>query len=203
MRRQSSTDVPTSLSRWPGITEVMPCHIDSSVLSTSAATGSPSPVATTSSTPNCAPSPACRAATRVAPTGDDSSAPTTNVSAESPCHPSTIAPQSSDTTSPSWSTRSPGMPWTTSSLTEMHNVAGKPWYPRNDGVAPRSSMWAWAMASTSFVVMPARVPSADARSAEPVTRPARRIARMSSLDLRSSRVRPNISSSPPPRRGRR
>ena len=36
-------------------------------------------------------------------------------------------PQSMLTTSPSWITRSPGMPWTTSSLTEMHSVAGNPW----------------------------------------------------------------------------
>ena len=47
--------------------------------------------------------------------------------AASPCHPSTIAPQSMLIRSPSRSTRSPGMPWTTSSLTDVQITPGKPW----------------------------------------------------------------------------
>lgn len=39
-----------------------------------------------------------------------SSSPTPNEMAASPCQPSTIAPKSNDTRSPSASTRSPGMP---------------------------------------------------------------------------------------------
>ena len=45
--------------------------------------------------------------------------------AASPCHPATMAPQSMEITSPSASTRGPGMPCTTSSLTEAQIVAGK------------------------------------------------------------------------------
>ena len=51
-------------------------------------------------------------------------APIATVIAASPCQPSTIAPQSIETTSPSASTRSPGMPWTISSLTEAQMLAG-------------------------------------------------------------------------------
>ncbi len=58
-----------------------------------------------------------------------SSGPTATVIAASPCHPSTIAPQSIEITSPSRSTRSPGMPWTTSSLTEAQIVAGNGGWP--------------------------------------------------------------------------
>jgi hypothetical protein len=43
---------------------------------------------------------------------------------------------SSDTMSPSLSTRVLGMPWTHWSLTDVHSVAGNPWYPLNAGVAP-------------------------------------------------------------------
>ncbi len=50
--------------------------------------------------------------------------PIGTVMAASPCHPSTMAPQSMEMTSPSRSTRSPGMPCTTSSLTEAQMVAG-------------------------------------------------------------------------------
>ncbi len=53
--------------------------------------------------------------------------PTGTVRAASPCQPSTIAPQSMLTTSPSARTRSPGMPCTTSSFTETQIEPGKPW----------------------------------------------------------------------------
>ena len=56
--------------------------------------------------------------------GHGVSAPTATVMAESPCQPSTMAPQSMETTSPSASTRSPGMPCTTSSLTDAQIVPG-------------------------------------------------------------------------------
>ena len=65
--------------------------------------------------------------TRISSTSSAQTSPTGTVIAASPCQPSTMAPQSSDTTSPSWSTRSPGIPCTTSSLTEAQIVAGKPW----------------------------------------------------------------------------
>ncbi len=51
--------------------------------------------------------------------------PTATVIAASPCQPSTIAPQSMEITSPSARTRPPGIPWTTSSLTEAQIVPGK------------------------------------------------------------------------------
>ncbi len=55
-------------------------------------------------------------------------APTPTVSAASACHPSTLAPQSMETTSPSLSTRDAlGIPCTISSLTLVQIVAGNPW----------------------------------------------------------------------------
>ena len=51
--------------------------------------------------------------------------PTPTVTAASPCQPSTMAPQSIETMSPSATTREPGMPCTTSSLTETQIEAGK------------------------------------------------------------------------------
>ena len=52
-------------------------------------------------------------------------APTGTVSALSAWKPPTQAPTSTLTMSPSWSTRlREGMPWTTSSLIEVHRVAG-------------------------------------------------------------------------------
>ena len=48
--------------------------------------------------------------------------------AESPCQPSTIAPKSIESRSPSASTSAElGMPWTTRSLTDAQIVAGYPW----------------------------------------------------------------------------
>ena len=51
--------------------------------------------------------------------------PTKKVRAASPCQPSTMAPASTDTIWPSRMTRSPGMPWTISSSSEMHRLPGK------------------------------------------------------------------------------
>ena len=51
--------------------------------------------------------------------------PRITVRAESACQPSTIAPPSTFSTSPVCRTRSPGMPCTTSSLTEVQIEAGK------------------------------------------------------------------------------
>ncbi len=54
-----------------------------------------------------------------------STAPIPTVMAESPCQPSTIAPKSSDTRSPSRNTSSSdGMPWTTRSFTDAQMTAG-------------------------------------------------------------------------------
>ncbi|SIN56617.1 Uncharacterised protein [Mycobacteroides abscessus subsp. abscessus] len=54
--------------------------------------------------------------------------PTANVHAESPCQPSSIAPQSMETRSPSASTAvAEGIPCTTWSLTDEQMDAGKPW----------------------------------------------------------------------------
>ena len=56
------------------------------------------------------------------------SSPTPKVTAESPCQPSTMAPQSMDTRSPSMRISvAVGMPCTTRSLTDAQMVAGKPW----------------------------------------------------------------------------
>jgi hypothetical protein len=65
--------------------------------------------------------------TRISSAYGGSTSPTPTVIAESPCQPSTIAPQSMDNTSPSRSTLSRrGMPCTTSSFTEVQMCAGKP-----------------------------------------------------------------------------
>jgi hypothetical protein len=54
--------------------------------------------------------------------------PTPTVIAESACHPSTIAPKSMDSRSPSRSfSAGEGMPWTTRSLTDAQMTAGYPW----------------------------------------------------------------------------
>jgi hypothetical protein len=54
--------------------------------------------------------------------------PTARVTAASPCHPSTIAPQSTEMRSPSARTwAADGMPCTICSLTEAQIDAGKPW----------------------------------------------------------------------------
>ena len=53
--------------------------------------------------------------------------PTPVVNAASPCQPSTIAPQSIEITSPSCSTRGPGMPWMISVFTLAQITAGNPW----------------------------------------------------------------------------
>ena len=67
-------------------------------------------------------------AARVAATSRSASGlarPTRTVSAASPWNPPTMAPKSSPTTSPSRRRRlSEGMPWTTSSFTEMQTLAG-------------------------------------------------------------------------------
>ena len=55
--------------------------------------------------------------------------PMATVIAASPCQPSTMAPQSMEITSPSTSSRLPGMPWTTSSLTDAQIVAGNGGWP--------------------------------------------------------------------------
>jgi hypothetical protein len=52
--------------------------------------------------------------------------PTGIVIAASACQPSTMAPQSTETMSPSSITRSSGMPCTITSLGEMQATAGKP-----------------------------------------------------------------------------
>jgi hypothetical protein len=54
-------------------------------------------------------------------------APIATVVAASPCQPSTTAPQSIEMMSPSRRTRVPGMPCTTSSLTEVQMTPVNPW----------------------------------------------------------------------------
>ena len=56
-----------------------------------------------------------------------STSPTGTVTAASACHPSTIAPQSTDRMSPSSSTtESLGIPCTMTSLGDVHTTAGNP-----------------------------------------------------------------------------
>src|SRR5437870_2828666 len=66
-----------------------------------------------------------------------------------------MAPKSRERVSPSTSLRVPGIPCTTSSFTDAQIEAGKPRYPRNDGVGPSSLIRFSATASRSAVVVPA------------------------------------------------
>jgi hypothetical protein len=65
--------------------------------------------------------------TRISSVTSEGTSPIATVMAASPCQPSTIAPQSIEMMSPSRSTREPGMPWTTSSLTDAQITPVKPW----------------------------------------------------------------------------
>ncbi len=67
--------------------------------------------------------------TRISSETSGGTSPIATVIAASPCQPSTMAPQSMEITSPSTSTRLPGMPCTTSSLTEAQIVAGNGGWP--------------------------------------------------------------------------
>src|SRR2546430_2581783 len=102
--------------------------------------------------------------------------PTPTVTAASPCQPSRIAPQSMEITSPSRSTWvDAGIACTICSLTLEQIVAGKPWYPLNDGTAPASRTTDSASASRSAVLTPGATASRSRPSADATTRPASRI----------------------------
>jgi hypothetical protein len=45
----------------------------------------------------------------------------------------------------------PGIPWTISSFIEIHAVAGKPYKPKNAGLAPSPSIYSLRKLSISFV----------------------------------------------------
>ena len=119
--------------------------------------------------------------------------PTSQVRALSPCQPSTMAPQSTETTWPSRMRRSSGTPWTTSSSMETQTVWAKgpsgPGTPMNDGVPPRERMTSAAMASSSRGVMPGRMASPTASSASPTSRPATAMRSICDLDLSVTRRR--------------
>src|SRR5882757_1357496 len=107
--------------------------------------------------------------------------PTATVIAASPCQPSTTAPQSMETTSPSRITRSPGMPCTISSFTDVHSVAGKsgtpgpPGTPMKDGMPPARRMFSSAIASRSLVVIPGAIVALSNSRVSPTSNPATRI----------------------------
>ncbi len=127
----------------------------------------------------------CRAATT-----SDAPPGTTIVMAESPFQPLNWAPASIETMSPGSSTRSPGMPCTTWSLTEMHVVCR---YPRTSwkfDSAPRAVMTADAAASSSAVVTPGATSARTAARASAVMRPGSTIARSCAGVLYSERRRP-------------
>ena len=65
--------------------------------------------------------------TNISASDDGAVPPTNTVMAESPWNPSQTAPQSSESRSPSPSTRlADGIPWTISSFTDAQIVAGNP-----------------------------------------------------------------------------
>src|SRR5699024_3591226 len=67
------------------------------------------------------------------------SSPIPKVHAESPTHPSRVAPQSMETKSPSFKMCSSfGIPCTMTSLTDVQILPVKPPYPKKVGIAPAS-----------------------------------------------------------------
>ena len=93
------------------------------------------------------------------------------------------------TMSPSTSCRVPGIPWTTSSLTEMQVVAGKgtvPGTPLNSGTALCSAKKRSITASISAVVTPGRIIAAANWCACQTNRPALRISAISRGERRIS-----------------
>ena len=148
---------PTS-PRWRAVaSDAMPAHSDPSVTSDRR----------------------CRSAT----TSGRVSSGSTAVNAESPFHPLYSAPASIDRMSPGASTRSPGMPCTTCSLTDAQMV----WrYPRTIwkfDFAPRPVMTSDAAASSSAVVTPGAIRPRTASRAAAVMRPGSTIARSWAGDL--------------------
>src|SRR5687768_16812510 len=98
--------------------------------------------------------------------------------------------------SPSCKRRCPGMPCTTSSLTEMQQTAGKgtlPGTPLKSGVARCSIKYCSTAESISRVVTPGRTRAAASRWAFQTTRPAWRIKASSRGDL-SERMRSSLPS---------
>ena len=79
--------------------------------------------------------------------------------------------------------RAEGMPWTTSSLIEMQTVAGKPRYPLNAGVAPRSRMNASTTSSISRVDVPALASVRRRSTTSARMRPPSRMSVISRSDL--------------------
>jgi hypothetical protein len=107
--------------------------------------------------------------------------PTPAVNAASPCHPSTIAPQSIEMMSPSRRTYGPGIPCTITSLGEAQITPGKvPRYPRKFERAPRRSMTSRPMRSRAAVVTPGRMAARMHSCISATTLPARRILASSS-----------------------
>src|SRR5680860_153865 len=113
--------------------------------------------------------------TRMSSTASAGMAPIATVRAASPCQPSTIAPQSIETMSPSAITRSSGMPCTTTSLTVVQIEPGKPWYPLNEGVPPDQRMLSSAIWSSPSVVIPGATVLRSSSNVSPTTSPAARI----------------------------
>mmetsp|Transcript_12288 Transcript_12288/g.29691 ORF Transcript_12288/g.29691 Transcript_12288/m.29691 type:complete len:266 (-) Transcript_12288:258-1055(-) len=101
--------------------------------------------------------------------------PTMNVLLVSPCQPSTTGVTSMFTMSPRFSTvASLGMPWHTTSLTEMQLECLKPRYPRVAGTAPGCEVMNWWMSSSSCaVVAPATTCGSTCASVRAASCPAR------------------------------
>ena len=87
-------------------------------------------------------------------------------------NPSFSTVTSSFTTSPGASTRGPGMPWTTSSLTLMQVDFGKLYTRAGADRAPFRSITSRATSSISAVVIPGRTARRIASSVSAATRPA-------------------------------
>ncbi len=106
--------------------------------------------------------------------------PTGTVTAASAQKPSSSGVTSSVTRSPSRSTRPPGTPWTTSSLTEMQTVPGKFTISAGPDVAPSRAKARAASSSSAPVVTPGATAERNSASTAATSAPTRSIAACSS-----------------------
>ena len=82
--------------------------------------------------------------------------------------------------SPSSSTVESGMPWQMTSLRDVQMDLGNPRYSRQEGYAPWSHMYSWAIRSSSSVVTPGFASAPAACRARAAICPASRTSSTSS-----------------------
>src|ERR1700739_2999922 len=109
-----------------------------------------------------------------------------------------ITPVSMETMSPSFSTRlADGIPWTTSSFTEVQSTQGYPRYPLNAGFAPNSFIFSAAAISRSCVEAPGFTNFRTCSKISRTTCPLFRIFSISCGVLITIAIAPDLAPHPP------